>query len=266
MEFIKEAAKHGGVELERDHVVRLIISIGEALLLSGAEISRVEDTIERLGHKYGAVSVECFTITSSIMLTMEFDDTFNVSHVRRIKRSPSTNFTRIEQINNLSRAYCSDEITIEELEEKFLEVCSFKKTPYFKLVQYIGSALVTSGAAVFFGGTMYDGLVAGIMGLIVFLLQDKVEPICSNTMIFNMISTFLTGTIIMLSARMMPFLHADMIISGEIMLLIPGIPFTISIRDIITGDTLSGSLRLIESLAWAVALAAGYMLAIILFS
>ena len=42
---------------------------------------------------------------------------------------------------------------------------------------------------------------------------------------------------------------------GDIMLLIPGILMTNSIRDILIGDTISGVMRLVESLLWAGALA-----------
>ena len=63
----------------------------------------------------------------------------------------------------------------------------------------------------------------------------------------------------------MPFLHADKIMIGDIMLLIPGIAMTNSIRNILVGNTISGIMRLIESLLWAGALACGYMTAIWFF-
>jgi uncharacterized membrane protein YjjP (DUF1212 family) len=55
-----------------------------------------------------------------------------------------------------------------------------------------------------------------------------------------------------------------MVMIGVIMLLIPGIAFTNSVRDILVGDTISGLMRLVESLLWAAGLAVGFMLAILL--
>lgn len=46
------------------------------------------------------------------------------------------------------------------------------------------------------------------------------------------------------------------------MLLIPGIPMTNAVRDILVGDTISGIMRLVETLLWAGALACGFMAAI----
>ena len=52
----------------------------------------------------------------------------------------------------------------------------------------------------------------------------------------------------------------DKIIIGNIMLLIPGIALTTSVRDMISGDTVSGMLGLCEALIRALAIAAGFAL------
>ena len=59
-----------------------------------------------------------------------------------------------------------------------------------------------------------------------------------------------------------PGFAADKIMIGDIMLLIPGLTVTNAMRDMIVGDTISGLLRLIESIWWAGALACGFMAAI----
>ena len=40
---------------EKYTLLKCLLDMGEMLLESGAEISRVEDTIVRMGHAYGAV-------------------------------------------------------------------------------------------------------------------------------------------------------------------------------------------------------------------
>jgi len=46
------------------------------------------------------------------------------------------------------------------------------------------------------------------------------------------------------------------------MLLIPGLALTNAVKDMFVGDTITGSLRLVESLLWAVAIACGFALAV----
>ena len=50
-----------------DIVLCTALDIGEHLLKNGAEVSRVEDTIERICFAYGAAHVESFSITTLIV-------------------------------------------------------------------------------------------------------------------------------------------------------------------------------------------------------
>ena len=77
---------------------------------------------------------------------------------------------------------------------------------------------------------------------------------------FNLVCSFFTGTLICLTVKFLPFFHADKIMIGDIMLLIPGIAITNSIRDMLMGDTIAGIMRLIESILWAGALPAALWL------
>ena len=49
---------------------------------------------------------------------------------------------------------------------------------------------------------------------------------------------------------------------GDIMLLIPGVPFTNAVRNVLIGDTISGLMRLVESILWAGAIACGFVLSV----
>ena len=47
-----------------------VMDIGEQMLLSGAEVHRVEDSVNRMCTALGAVRVDCFIITSSMVVTV----------------------------------------------------------------------------------------------------------------------------------------------------------------------------------------------------
>lgn len=195
--------------------------MGEMLLESGAEISRVEDTIVRMGQAYGAVRTEVFVITSIISLTMEFGDGYVATETRRSVNEVNTDFRRIESINAISRECCMDSMTVSKLRKRVDQAAEGSKS-YTAILT--GSVLAASSFAMFFGGA------AGIFTAI------------------------------------LPSLHLDKILIGDIMLLIPGIPMTNSIRNMLVGDTISGIVRLAESLMWAVAIAGGIMVALVVIS
>lgn len=58
--------------------------------------------------------------------------------------------------------------------------------------------------------------------------------------------------------------HIDMVMIGSIMLLIPGISLMNALRDMMCGDIITGILRLAEALMMAVAIAAGFGIAIMI--
>ena len=72
----------------------------------------------------------------------------------------------------------------------------------------------------------------------------------------------LTGLGVGLTTAVIPGLHMDTIIMGDIMLMIPGLAITNAVRNMLVGDTISGAVRLLESLIWAAALAGGFMMAL----
>ena len=53
----------------------------------------------------------------------------------------------------------------------------------------------------------------------------------------------------------------DNIVIGNIMLMIPGVAITNSLRDMISGDTMSGLLRFAESIIKATAVTLGFVIA-----
>ena len=82
------------------------MTIGERLLISGAEVSRVEDTIRRVALAYGAERVDVFSITSSIVSTLYFNCDQCVTQTRRVSSS-ANDFSAIDQLNQLSRTICA---------------------------------------------------------------------------------------------------------------------------------------------------------------
>lgn len=248
--------------IEQLGFVQTLLDIGEELLLSGAEISRVEDTISRIGTACGAVQINVFVITSCIILTLTDKNGNSQTQTKRVRRPAGTDFKRLEKLNRISRACCCGSMSLGEMKEEISALRMKRSNPADSYRNYVGSALVGVGLTVFFGGNLMDGTAGAIGGILVCFLQERLEKYCPNRSVFNLISGFIVGLAICLSVRMMPFLHGDKIMIGDIMLQIPGIAVTISLRDIIVGETISGVLRLIESLMWAGFLACGFMLAI----
>ena len=69
---------------EQKIFLHTLLDVGEVMLANGAEIKRVEDTMERMGRAYGASRMNVFSIISFIMVTMSLPDGQEVTQTRRI--------------------------------------------------------------------------------------------------------------------------------------------------------------------------------------
>ena len=245
---------------EQKLFIKITLDIAEGMMQSGAEIDRVENTVNRMAKAYGVVRVDTFAITSSIVVTLEMPDGTTLTETRRIVSSGTTNFSQLEALNRLSREYCAEKFSVEELKRR-LDGC-FK--PFNQLKYYIGSVIAAGSFAVFFGGNLFDALVSAVFAVVICAFYNVAPKFCPNNVISKFLCSLIVGLGICGICRLFPTLHTDMIMIGDIMLLIPGIALTNSIRNLIVGDTVSGLTRFTESLVLAGALAGGFMLSIIL--
>ena len=90
------------------------MEIGEMMLISGAEVHRVEDSMLRICHALGAVRADVFIIPSSMVCTVHSIDGDVKTQTRRVL-SLRTDYHKLDKLNRLSRKICSQAMTIEEI-------------------------------------------------------------------------------------------------------------------------------------------------------
>ncbi|MDO4962246.1 MAG: threonine/serine exporter family protein [Eubacteriales bacterium] len=245
-----------------------IVSIGELMLMSGSDVSRVEDSIRRMCTSLGATHTEVFSITSAIIVSIYFDDRPPITQTRRV-RSMSYNLTRIEQLNALSREIVSKAGTTEALNAAELRgrIAKIERDhEYNWKYRIIFYAIVSSSFSVFFGGTVLDAFSAAVIGGLICIFEHFVNYFDINKFIGSFVISLFGGVLAYL------FVHAgfgdsfDRISIGNIMVLIPGLSFTNGLRDMFAGDTITGLTRTIEASLLAMIIALGFILAGSLFS
>lgn len=247
--------------IDNERLLAAALDIGEQILICGGEVSRVEDTIRRICSAMGASRTDVFCITSSIVVTMERDGGIT-SQTRRIT-GVRTDFTKLEQLNELSRMICDGRLEPEKIGEKAREIA--RPVPDVLVLYVFGHVLTAVVFVLFFGGSMADALCAGVGALMILFLDRVVKPILQSALIWSLLTAFLTGLFAVACERLGFCPSSGMVIIGDIMLLIPGVAFTNSLRDLMTGNTISGLLRLMEALILAGMLAIGFSMAVLLW-
>ena len=254
------ASEGGRIPTDAATILSLALDVGVETLRAGGEIHRVENTITRICRAYGAAEVDVFAITSLITAEVRMPDGSYATHNRRV---PSTynHLSRLEALSALSRTICKNPIPAADVEARLEEIRLYRPVPEW--LCYVGGMMATGGFAVFFGGTLMDGLAAAVIAFFLTLFA-RLRPLRINGMVKSLISSFAAGVLSVLCVKIGFGHNVDKIIIGTIMLEIPGLSFGNALRDLLCGDTLSGTMRFIQAVLQALMIALGYMGALVL--
>lgn len=250
------------MEIEMEQLLEFCLDIGEELLRCGAEIHRVEESIERLCLAYGCMKADVFCITSVIILTVHDAQGKIHTQMRRVT-GYGNNMARLEAINTLCRRLCKQPEPVRSARTA-LEALRPETTlhPWRK---WIGSVLAASGFALFFGGSAMDAVCALLVSLVICCMDFWVYRVDVNRLLYTLLCSFVAGAATLLLTRLGIGEHSGTIMIGAIMLLIPGVALTNSVRDMLGGDIIAGLLRLVESVIQAAAIAGGFAAAILAY-
>ena len=232
----------------------LAAQVGHGLAISGAETFRVEDTIRRILLAYG-IECEVFAIPNCLTISFEAANGKPLTIMKRIGFH-GNDLDAVEQFNALSRRICREtpevEVAVQWLEET-QAACRKYSLPAYYLGHYLGAF----GYCFVFGGTLRDSLWAGLLGLIIGLVNGFLNRLEVNPFFRTIAASFFMAAPAYLVASLGWMDSVDSSIIGALMILVPGLLITNSMRDIIYGDTNSGINRIVQVLLSAFAIALG---------
>lgn len=233
------------------------MDIGEQLLISGAEVHRVEESIQRMCAAFGFARTDVFIITSSMVVTTYKEDGTPYTQTRRITTS-TIDIERIHRLNALSREICAQPMTEEQIKAALADALSCKRYGFW--TELLCYAVIAGAFTLFFGGTVTETLISLLVGGIVRVGILLWELAVSRPIFSKFMSAAVATALAFCAVKLGWIDSVDKIIIGNIMTLIPGIGLTVALRDLFTGDSIAGLLRTIEAILTALAIAAGYFL------
>lgn len=233
------------------------LDIAEQMLICGAEIWRVEDSVKRMCHSMGAHRVDVFIITSSMIATVYDAEGHPFTQTRRIM-GIGTDIERLHRLNGLSRRICERKMRVGEIRAEYNEILSQRSYPFW--AECLSYAVIAASFTLFFGGTWVESAISFFVGLLMRFVVFFVDKTLMNKIFARFISTYLACSLAFVSIKIGWIMTIDKVMIGNIMTLIPGVGLTNALRDLFTGDSIAGLLRLIEAVLTALAIAAGYFL------
>ena len=211
-------------------------------------------------------TIENLPCISDVMASLQILSELGAS-IRMISKSTyeidTTHLNCTEVSNELSRQIAAGGLTLDEAEAQLARA---QRIPFPNDRVQLAAGL--SGAfcfAMIFGGTLRAGLAAAVAGL----AASSYLLLCERLNLpggFRKITTASLITLVCLPLCHLLGTEASHAIIGALMILTPGIAFTMGIRDFVHGDYLSGTIRMIDALLIAASIAIGTGLVLSLYS
>lgn len=238
-------------------ILQAATEVGFALLRYGAEINRVEESVIYICEAYGMKNVHVFAVHSTLFVSLTDENEEYSTKIRRTFVSAS-DLDKVDRLNDLSRTICKDKPDPDTVMKALKEI--EEKPSYPQWVMWLAGFLAGFAFCLFFKGSFWDALCAGVIGFLLEILLFLLDKLESNGFIRAAFGAIFCTAMSHLVAFLGLARDAAVVNIGVLMLLVPGLALTISMRDFLASDYISGIAKLAEALMTAVCIAIGVVL------
>lgn len=235
-------------------VLDVCLTAARLMIAGGSEMYRVEDTMMRIARNAGVKDPHVFATPTGIFMSLDGGDLSQITQVR----DRNINLELVDRVNELSREFARKKISLEELGAELAVV--EQATPTFPLwLQLLGAALLSAMLMVLFMND-YDWIdfpAAALVGVLGFAVYYCFKKYTKVRFLSELVAAMAMGLIAVFIKRLFWQTSVDNILIGALMTLVPGLALTNALRDLFTGDLISGIARLFEAILTALALGGG---------
>lgn len=251
-----------------DDILDIALDAGALILQNGGETYRTEETMVSVSRSLGAASSSAFVTPTVAMLTCV--DELGRSHTRIRRISERTiNLGRIAQVNELSRRIAAKSDADRSDGGLDRVTALLRRIAASSLHRPAGVVFATAFSSfcfsLLFTGSLIEASLAFVTGAVLRCVLFLVAPLDLSPFIVSLVGGFVVSLLSHLAVLAGFVPSAGNISISVLMVLVPGLAIVNAIRDIIAGDLMAGSARLLEAFVIAAALSLGAAFGLMLF-
>jgi uncharacterized membrane protein YjjP (DUF1212 family) len=233
-------------------IVELCLLVGETMLKSGAETTRIEDTMMRIAASFGMPESQCYVTQTGILFSANRDE--RVKLVRIAERS--TDLEKVVIVNDISRKISMGEMNVDEALEE-LKIVAKKDLSYPFWIQVLAAATASGCFLIMFKGVWGDFLPAIIAGGVGHMLYIYLHKVIKVKFFAEGAAAFVIGLLAFLAIWTGWGAEMDKIIIASVMPLVPGLLITNAVRDLMDGHFVAALSKGADALLTSLSIGAG---------
>ncbi|WP_124068222.1 threonine/serine exporter family protein [Clostridium sp. E02] len=230
---------------EQREILNAAMQAGHILLENGAEIFRVEETMDRICRHFDIDSGSSFVLSNGIFTTAGSGREEIFAKVQHIPVG-TTHLERVTAVNQLSREMIEKSLTLNEVKDRLDEIQVMPGKS--KIQKILASGVGSACFCYLFGGNGTDSMATFFTGLVLYCFVLYISKPYLSKLVGNIGGGALITILCAVFFQLGFGEHLNYMIIGAIMPLVPGVAFTNAIRDIVDGDYIAGSVRMLDAL------------------
>lgn len=235
---------------------RLVLRLGRAFLEIGMPAHRIEAAMQIVARKLG-LKGEFFSTPTALFAALGDGQRHRALMVRA--RPGQVNLARLSDLSEIIEGLDDDRLTVRQAADR-VEALLATPASLPGWLEALAFGLYSASVACFFRGNWLEIACAGAIGILVGLCGSLMAARESASRVFAPFGAALAAFAAVLLGSQLPGISPFLVTLAGIIVLVPGLAFTVSIRELATGQLVSGSSRLAGALVTFLVLTFGVAL------
>ena len=244
-------------EKEAKKLLNFSVKIAKSMLSYGAEVYRVEDTVNRIYKSFDNIKAANSLVTYNfVIVSFTYNDN-TYTAMRRVILG-DRDLEKIALLNDISRKMVMGGCTLDYAFKKMREIKA--KSRYSSYIVIPALMMSAPFFAIMFGGTFKDSLFAFFIMAIEAMFLILTAKYKLTSFVSNFLGAFIATILVMVLNKFF-FIHNPFsIIIVSLMPLVPGVQVTNAVRDFMASDYLSGMIGIQAAIFVSTAIALGVVM------
>ena len=245
--------------MKSDELLSVILDLGRAMIVNGAEVWRVQEILNGICDAYSFREYDLLVMGKSLQATVHTADGQIITQIKCIE-STSHDDDKLDRLFKIVHKIHENPVDPEVLKNQIREITESPGVPLW--VSLAGSVIATVGFMFFFNGDIRDLFVTAILAVAVQMILQRALRTLNNTMAANAFAALDIGLMVLFLAQLGLVRQPGSVISAELMLLLSGLGITNGFRNLLHNDVISGMTDAINAILGTLGIVIGITLAL----
>ncbi len=227
--------------------------MAKALIACGCSSNRVENLLVRLGHIFEFdVNVLALPTGCSLAVRKDGQEKFDLIRIK----DWGINLNQLSMINDLVNQLEEKKLTIAQARRQLAQII-LERPPYSDLLSVLAGGWASAGLVFFYGGSYLEMSLAFVIGIFVMILRGALNKGENSRYLVDYLSAAAVAFGASLAHYFLPEINIHRVITGGIIMMVPGLVFVNAIHEVSQKNLVSGAAKAFEAIVVALSLAFG---------